>query len=255
MQTEKLQKLIANAGVCSRRHAENLIINGRVRLNGRIALIGDRATMSDKIAVDNKRLRLPSTKQAIRVLLYHKPVGEICSHADEHGRPSIYQKIPSLQRGQWISVGRLDFNTSGVLLLTNNGGVANGLAHPSSMIDREYVVRVNGNPDNTVLTRLMRGVVLEDGPAFFNDIHPARVAEEASNRWFYVVMQSGRNRAVRRLWESQGFTVSRLKRVRFGTICLPSTLSAGRYEELKGSVLADLLSLTTPNDEHEDFAR
>ena len=249
MNTEKIQKRIASSGLCSRRAAEELVLVGRVRVNGKRALLGSRVSQHDKIEVDGKALRLAPLKQTNsvpQILLYHKPVGEICSRDDPQGRPSVYDALPRCAYGRWISIGRLDFNTSGVLLFTDNGELANQLSHPKSSIEREYAVRVQGDVSQDMLNRLREGVALEDGTANFSDIHVVSQTHAASNRWFYVVLMSGRNREVRRLWESQNVRVSRLKRVRFGNIILPSNLTAGRHQLITGKALDDLLAVIAP---------
>lgn len=250
MNTEKTHKRIASTGLCSRRHAERMIAAGRVRINGRRALVGSRVGDHDKIEVDGTALRThlvrSDTVTRPRVLLYHKPVGEICSRDDPEGRPSVYDTLPPCAGGRWISVGRLDFNTSGVLLFTDDGQLANQLSHPSSEIEREYVVRVQGDVGEQILRRLRQGVILEDGMARFSDIHPVERASQNANRWFYVVLMSGRNREVRRLWESQNTRVSRLKRVRFANIILPSNLMSGRSQLINDKAFDGLLDAINP---------
>ena len=176
--------------------------------------------------------------QRLRVILYNKPEGEICSRNDPEGRRSVYERLPSLKSGRWISVGRLDFNTSGALLFTNDGELANKLMHPSSNIDREYLVRIQGEVDDDMLTRLKEGVLLEDGTAKFTDIRKGD--SEGTHPWFYCVVMEGRNREVRRLWESQGVRVNRLKRVRYGNIFIPSHVRAGQWVELGDKEIGDL---------------
>lgn len=227
---QKLQKVLAQRGLGSRREMERWIAAGRVRVNGRAAQLGDRVTASDRIQVDGRSLGRPGKKAANRVLLYHKPLGEVCTRSDPDGRPTVFDRLPKLATQRWLSVGRLDINTTGLLLFTTDGALANALMHPSSGIDREYLVRVNGDVDEAVLQRLMQGVELDDGMARFTDIQPGRDSS-GSNRWFYVVLMEGRNREVRRLWESQGLKVSRLKRVRFGNIVIPSAIKAGQWKE------------------------
>ena len=197
--------------------------------DGAMARLGDRVRPGQKVRLDGKAVDVAEADQ-VRVLLYHKPVREVCSRKDPEGRKTVFERLPKLKSGRWISVGRLDFNTSGVLLFTTDGGLANALMHPSNAIEREYLVRVMGNVDESMTERLQRGVELDDGPARFSDIQEG--GGEGINRFFYVVLMEGRNREVRRLWESQGVTVSRLKRVRFGDVFLPSKLKKGQWLEL-----------------------
>ena len=226
---DKLQKVLANLGFGSRREAERWIKEGRLTLNGEIAQLGDRVKHGQKIRLDGKPVKL--IEQApVRVLLYHKPVGEICSRNDPEGRRTVFEQLPRLKSGRWVAVGRLDYKTSGVLLFTTDGALANELMHPSNAIEREYLIRVMGSIDEPILERLKQGVVLEDGVARFSDIQEG--GGEGINRFFYVVLAEGRNREVRRLWESQGLIVSRLKRVRFGEVFLPSKLKRGHWIEL-----------------------
>jgi 23S rRNA pseudouridine2605 synthase len=235
---EKLQKVLARAGIGSRREMERAIEAGQVKVNDRIAKLGDRVTSSDKIFVDGKRVvqRVEATRR--RVILYNKPEGEICSRSDPEGRRTVYDGLPALSGERWISVGRLDFNTSGLLLFTNDGELANKLMHPSSVIDREYLVRIQGNVDDEMKRALLEGVLLDDGVARFTDIVDG--AGESRNRWFYCVVMEGRNREVRRLWESQGVKVSRLKRVRYANIFIPSHVRVGQWAELSEKEIADL---------------
>ena len=240
---EKLQKVLARAGVGSRREMERVIEAQRVQVNGRLAKLGDRVTPTDKISVDGKRVRLPPAgKERLKVLLYNKPEGEICSRNDPEGRRTVYDRLPEISGGRWISVGRLDFNTSGLLLFTNDGELANKLMHPSSSIDREYLVRVQGDVDNDMKQRLRDGVMLEDGKARFTDIADGagEGTSESQNHWFYCVVMEGRNREVRRLWESQGVKVSRLKRVRYGNIFVPSHVRVGQWIELNDREIGEL---------------
>lgn len=237
--SEKIQKVLANAGVGSRRQVEAWIQEGRININGRKATIGDRMTYNDKVTIDGREIKLIKSKdQQTRVLLYHKPEGEICSRQDPEGRPTIFDNMPLIRNSRWICVGRLDFNTSGLLLITNNGELANQLMHPSSEIEREYAVRIRGEVSDAQLDKLASGIELEDGYACFNQITEA--GGEKSNRWFHVVVKEGRNRLVRRLWESLGFTVSRLMRVRFGPVHLPPGLRRGRHVELRADEIAQL---------------
>lgn len=239
MNDEKLHKVLARAGLGSRREMETAIARGRVTINGRPATVGDRVTAKDKIFLDGHPVKAAAPgKQRLRVVLYNKPEGEICSRSDPEGRPTVFNRLPRLREGRWISVGRLDINTSGLLLFTNDGDFAHKLMHPSSVIDREYLVRVFGEVDKDMLNRLREGVLLEDGVARFTDI--VEKETEGSSRWFYCVVMEGRNREVRRLWESQGVKVNRLKRVRFGNIFIPSHVRAGQWVELNHREIADL---------------
>ncbi len=236
---EKLQKVLARAGAGSRREMEKVISSGRVTVNGKVAQLGERVAVTDTIALDGKRVRINDAEsKAIRVLLYNKPEGEICSRSDPEGRPTVYDRLPKLQGERWVSVGRLDFNTSGLLLFTTDGELANKLMHPSSSIDREYLVRIQGEVDDDMKDRLREGVLLEDGKARFTDIVDGQ--GEGRNRWFYCVVMEGRNREVRRLWESQGVKVSRLKRVRYGNIFIPSHVRVGQWIELNHKEVSEL---------------
>ena len=226
---QKLQKVLANLGLGSRRKMERWIEEGRVTVDGSVATLGDRVHAGQALRLDGKPLEVDAAEQ-VRVLLYHKPVREVCSRDDPEGRKTVFERLPKLKSGRWISVGRLDFNTSGVLLFTTDGALANALMHPSSAIEREYLVRVMGRVDEPMLERLKDGVELDDGPARFSDIQEG--GGDGINRFFYVVLMEGRNREVRRLWESQGTTVSRLKRVRYGEVFLPSKLKKGQWLEL-----------------------
>ena len=226
---QKLQKVLANLGLGSRRKMERWIEEGRVTVDGSLATLGDRIHAGQTLRLDGKPLELDATEQ-VRVLLYHKPVREVCSRDDPEDRKTVFERLPKLRSGRWISVGRLDFNTSGVLLFTTDGALANALMHPSNVIEREYLVRVMGRVDEPMLERLKDGVELDDGPARFSDIQEG--GGDGINRFFYVVLMEGRNREVRRLWESQGTTVSRLKRVRYGEVFLPSKLKKGQWLEL-----------------------
>jgi len=227
---EKLQKVIARRGMGSRRQLEQWISDGRVRVNGKVARLGDRVTAKDIIVVDGHKIPDEITDE-VQVLLLNKPEGVVTSRRDPSGLPTVYDRLPKPVQGRWIAVGRLDINTTGLLLFTTDGELANKLMHPSSNIDREYAVRILGDVDKDMLERLQSGVLLEDGMARFSDISEA--SGSGVNQWYRVVIQEGRNREVRRLWESQGVKVSRLKRVRFGYIFLPSRIRAGSSELLE----------------------
>jgi len=235
---EKLQKVLARAGVGSRREMERAIEAGQVKVNDRTATLGDRVTANDKIFVNGHRVMARSDLARRRVILYNKPEGEICSRSDPEGRRTVYDGLPALKGERWISVGRLDFNTSGLLLFTNDGEFANKLMHPSSVIDREYLVRIQGEVTDEMRQNLLDGVLLDDGVARFTDIVDG--AGESRNSWFYCVVMEGRNREVRRLWESQGVKVSRLKRVRYANIFIPSHVRVGQWIELGEREIADL---------------
>ncbi|WP_045859323.1 23S rRNA pseudouridine(2605) synthase RluB [Teredinibacter purpureus] len=238
---EKLQKVLARAGKGSRREMERTISSGKVTVNGVVAKLGDRVKETDRIDLDGKRITSAFiSTERVRVILYNKPEGQICSRSDPENRPTVYDNLPHISNSRWISVGRLDFNTSGLLLFTNNGELANKLMHPSSGIDREYLIRVQGEVDNDMLKRLRKGVLLDDGMARFTDIKAGEGGNEGTNLWFYCVVMEGRNREVRRLWESQGVRVSRLKRVRYGNIFVPSHVRAGQWLELNEKEVMDL---------------
>ena len=238
---DKLQKLLAQAGTGSRREMEKIIAEGRVRVNGVVAKLGDRATARDKISVDGKVVTLAEPGLAGRVLVYNKPEGEISSRSDPEGRRTVFDSLPKVKSGRWIAVGRLDFNTSGLMLFTTDGELANALMHPSSEIDREYLCRVLGQVDDALIKRLTDGVLLEDGVAKFTDVVDG--GGEGANHWYYVALMEGRNREVRRLWESQDVQVSRLKRVRFGKVFLPPRLRQGQWDEMPFKEVQDLYTM------------
>lgn len=230
--SEKIQKVLANAGLGSRRQIETWITEKRISVNGVTAKLGDRIEGTERVSVDGREVKLVRSKtKRTRILIYHKPEGEICSRSDPEGRPTVFDRLPMLRNGRWISVGRLDFNTSGILLLTNDGDLANRLMHPSSEIEREYAVRIKGEVTPTILKKLKRGVKLEDGYGHFEEIVDA--GGEGSNHWYHVIVKEGRNRLVRRLWESQNLTVSRLIRIRFANLTLPRDVRRGRWTELE----------------------
>jgi 23S rRNA pseudouridine2605 synthase len=228
---ERLQKLLANAGLGSRRHLETLISEGRVKVNGAVARLGDRATADDRIEVDGRPVggrRLAAGQRF--AIIYNKPEGEVVTRHDPEGRKTVFDRLPPLPDGRWIAVGRLDVNSAGLMLFTNDGELANRLMHPRSQIDREYAVRVNGEVTPEMVQRLVNGVELEDGPARFEDVVDA--GGEGANHWFHLVIMEGRKREVRRLWEAVGASVSRLKRVRYGPVILDSSVKAGQWREL-----------------------
>ncbi len=233
---EKIQKVLARAGYGSRREIEGWLREGRIRINGRVAKLGDRISGEERIQLNGRPLRLRQVMP--RTIMYHKPVGEVCTRKDPEGRPTIFAHIPPPVAGRWISVGRLDLNTSGLLLLTTDGELANRLMHPSSEVEREYAVRVLGALSEESLRQLREGVMLEDGEAHFHAIRHA--GGEGRNQWYHVVLREGRFREVRRLFEAVGGTVSRLMRVRYGPIAMPRRLLTGRMAEVKGRELAEL---------------
>lgn len=231
--SEKLQKVLARAGLGSRREIESMIQAGRVSVNGVVAKLGDRLEdLKATIRVDGHHVSVSaSSEQVCRVLAYNKPEGELCTRSDPEGRRTVFDRLPRLNGARWVAVGRLDANTSGLLLFTTDGELANRLMHPSRQVQREYMVRVFGEVNEQMVKNLVRGVELEDGEARFEDVVYA--GGEGSNHTFYVVITEGRNREVRRLWETQGVTVSRLKRVRYGDIYLSKELPRGGWMELE----------------------
>ncbi|MCE9872546.1 23S rRNA pseudouridine(2605) synthase RluB [Hafnia alvei] len=231
--SEKLQKVLANAGHGSRREIEAMIKEGRVSVDGKLATLGDRVevTPAMKIRVDGRVVSIrESTESVCRVLAYYKPEGELCTRRDPEGRPTVFDRLPKLRGSRWIAVGRLDINTSGLLLFTTDGELANRLMHPSREVEREYAVRVFGQVDDEKIRQLSRGVQLEDGPASFKTI--SFQGGEGINQWYNVTLTEGRNREVRRLWEAVGVQVSRLIRVRYGDLPLPKGLPRGGWAEL-----------------------
>jgi 23S rRNA pseudouridine2605 synthase len=230
----RLQKLLAEAGLGSRRAVEDWIRAGRLTVGGRKARLGDRATAADDLRLDGKRLRLRAGEASPHeLLLYYKPAGEVTTRSDPEGRPTVFERLPPPRRGRWINVGRLDVNTTGLLLLTTDGRLAHRLMHPSGEVEREYLVRVRGRPSQGVLAQLLLGVKLEDGAASFDRIaadsweEPGSRGGSGTHSTFRVVLTEGRNREVRRLWQAVGFEVSRLKRIRYGPIELPRDLKPG----------------------------
>lgn len=235
---EKLQKVLARAGVGSRREMERWIEDGRVKVNDKVATLGERVSDKDLIKVDDKVINQKRTQVQQRVIIYHKPVGEVCTRDDPEGRLTIFENLPKVRNGRWISVGRLDLNTSGLLLLTTDGELANRLMHPSSEIEREYAVRVLGQVSPEIIQQLKTNVPLEDGDAHFTDVIDA--GGEGANHWYHVTLKEGRNREVRRLWEYFGFAVSRLMRVRFGNIRLDRRIRPEKSEDLNVEQLKEL---------------
>jgi len=237
--SERLQKLIANAGYGSRRWAERLIEQGRISINNKEATLGDKATIADKVTIDGRLIDLKRySEEETKVLMLNKQAGVICSNKDEEGRKSVFDFLPENTR--WVMVGRLDLNSAGLLLFTNNGDLANKLMHPSSEIDREYAVRVLGRVSDEDIKQLISGVELEDGFAKFHKVTLG--GGDGANRWYHVVVREGRKREVRRLWEALDFKVSRLIRTRFSDIRMPDSLRANQSELLKPKQVQALLS-------------
>ncbi len=246
----RIQKVLAQAGVASRRAIEALIREGRITVNGERATIGQKVGPTDQVRVDGKGVALPRGEEALRVLAYKKRTGEIVTRDDPEGRRTVFRKLPKLEGGRWVAIGRLDINTSGLLLFTNSGELARRLMHPSFEIEREYAVRVLGEVDDDTLQRLERGVKLDDGPGKFEKVWrsdgPGAADDEdgaaagAANRWFQVVVKQGRNRLVRRLWESQRCQVSRLIRVRYGPVELGRGIRSSGWRELEAHEVREL---------------
>lgn len=230
--SEKLQKVLARAGHGSRREMEAWIAAGRISIDGEIASLGDRIEADAKIRIDGRAISIKSEEDIIcRVIAYHKPEGEICSRKDPEGRPTVFDRLPKTRDSRWVAVGRLDINTSGLLLFTSDGELANRLMHPSNEVEREYAVRTFGDVSDACIQHLRTGVILEDGPANFDKVKAA--GGEGMNKWWHVTLSEGRNREVRRLWESQEVQVSRLIRIRYGSIELPKSLPRGGWIELE----------------------
>lgn len=240
MRGEKLHKILAQAGLGSRRAMEERIRSGEITVNGKVATIGDRVTAEDRIKAGDRIVRWPAAGQLPRVLLYHKPEGEIVSNDDPQGRPTVFASLPPARGAKWLAIGRLDFNTSGLLIFTTSGDLANRMMHPRFEVEREYAVRVLGDATPAKLDAMRKGVQLEDGIARFEFLEEE--GGEGANRWFRVLLKEGRNRVVRRLFESQGLTVSRLMRVRFGMVTLPPRLKRGQFIELVAADVEQLIS-------------
>ena len=229
--SEKLQKVLARVGLGSRRYMEEVIAAGRVSINGRVAQVGERIEPTDELRIDGRKVQFQIEDEIRRrVLIYYKPEGEICSRNDPESRPTVFEQLPSIPGDRWVMVGRLDINSTGLLLFTNDGELANRLMHPSNEIEREYAVRVMGEVTPQLKKNMTEGVVLDDGPAKFESF--SEIGGEGINRWYQVVVKEGRNREVRRIFESQGLKVSRLLRTRYGTVILPRELRTGRWMEL-----------------------
>ena len=239
--THKLQKLLAQKGLGSRREMETLIATGRISINGKIATVGDRVGSKDVVKIGKRIIRFNEAERPPRIILYHKPEGEIVSRRDPQGRPSVFDKIAHLKSSKWIAVGRLDFNTSGLLIFTTDGELANRLMHPSFEVEREYAVRIIGQLSNEQIRQLTTGIELKDGLAKFSNLTDQ--GGEGTNHWYRVILMEGKNREVRRMFEAIGLTVSRLMRVRFGPINLPPRIKRGQWIELDEKQTRRLLNL------------
>lgn len=236
--SERLQKWLAGKGLGSRREIERWIEAGRVSVDGKVASLGVKVDGTERILVDGKPVRVPERPARTRTIIYHKPQGEICSRSDPQGRKTIFHSLPRVLGARWISVGRLDYQTSGLLILTTDGELANRLMHPSGQLRREYSVRALGEPSEQQLAQLTRGVELEDGPAKFDSL--TVTDGEGANKSYLVTVSEGRNRIVRRLFEHAGCRVNRLMRVSYGPVALPRDLRPGQYRELTASEVRQL---------------
>ena len=246
---EKLQKFLANRGYGSRRQVEQWISDGRVRLNNSVAKIGDRVSINDSIFLDNKKVRSRELVET-HIIVYNKPEGLVSTTKDTRGRPLVFDNLPPLKRGKWISVGRLDINTSGLMLFTTNGELANRLMHPKYSIDRKYLVRVYGKVEKKNIEALKKGILIGDEYSRFKSIefkNEVLKDQVRLNNWFQVTLGSGKNREVRSLWESQGFEVSRLKRISYGPVILPSFVRPGNYTYLSEKEVVQLANLVNLN--------
>jgi len=246
---EKLQKFLANRGYGSRRQIEQWISDGRVRLNNSVAKIGDRVSINDSIFLDNKKVQSRELVET-HIIVFNKPEGLVSTTKDTRGRPLVFDNLPPLKRGKWISVGRLDINTSGLMLFTTNGELANRLMHPKYSIDRKYLVRVYGKVEKKNIEALKKGILIGDEYSRFKSIEfKNEVLKDQArlNNWFQVTLGSGKNREVRSLWESQGFEVSRLKRISYGPLILPSFVRPGNYTYLSEKEVAQLANLVNLN--------
>jgi 23S rRNA pseudouridine2605 synthase len=250
---ERLQKVLAQAGVASRREIEEWVVAGRISVNGLPASLGQKIGPGDRVKVNGKLIPLRFTQRSPRVLVYHKPEGEIVSRDDPEGRPTVFERLPLLRKGRWLAVGRLDFNTSGLLLFTNDGELANKLMHPRYELEREYAVRTLGELTEEQVKSLTEGIQLEDGAAKFNLLRDE--GGEGANHWYRVTISEGRNREVRRMFEAIGLTVSRLMRVRYGSVELPSRLKRGMWMEMPEAEACALAGLPPPQQSREQDER
>ena len=238
--SQKLHKVLAQSGLGSRRTMEDWIREGKVTVNGSVAAIGARVNPSDLIRIGRKVIRWSSTQRLPRVLVYHKPEGEIVSRDDPEGRDSVFERLPALRGAKWLAVGRLDYNTSGLLIFTTSGELANRMMHPRFAVEREYAVRIVGELTQSQIARLRTGIELSDGPAACISVEDE--GGEGTNHWYRIVLREGRNRVVRRMFEALGLTVSRLMRVRFGVVALPPRLKRGQVSALPAAEVKRLLA-------------
>jgi len=250
MSKERIQKALSRQGLGSRRQVEGWIREGLITLNGKIVELGQQVEAGDVVMHGGRKIIIREILERLpRVLAYHKPEGEVCTRNDPEGRPTIFDKLPGLKHSRWVAVGRLDINTSGLILVTDSGDLANKLMHPSSQLQREYAVRVMGKASNEQLKKLTHGIELEDGPARFEEIVEASSDDELEpqkkgfNRWYHVVLMEGRNREVRRMWEAVDLKVSRLMRVRYGSVVLTKSQRPGKTRELDPKEIRELAEL------------
>jgi 23S rRNA pseudouridine2605 synthase len=235
---ERIQKLLAHQGVASRRQIDQMLQQGRISVDGKLAKPGDQINGREKISLDGKLIRIANRESRPKLMMYHKPTGQVCTRSDPEGRPDVFQNLPGLVQGRWVSIGRLDINTSGLILFTNQGELANRLMHPSYEIEREYAVRVHGAVNSDMLHQLSQGIELDDGIAKFDQINDS--GGQGTNHWYHVILKEGKNREVRRLWESVGVEVSRLVRVRYHSFNLPKWLKPGKYRIFEDEVVKRL---------------
>ncbi len=253
MSEERVQKALARMGFASRREIERWITDGKIRINGEVAEPGAHVKEGDWVQFNDKRIIIRPAKEEVKVLIYNKPVGEVCTRKDEKNRPTVFKKLPKLSNARWVGIGRLDINTSGLLLFTNHGELANRLMHPSQEVEREYATRVIGDVTQQKLQQLLKGVELDDGPASFDSIVDA--GGEGKNHWYHVVLREGRNREVRRLWEAVDVTVSRLIRLRYGSVQLPRDLRPSKSRELEPAMVKEMMQAVGLDYDEQSVAR
>jgi 23S rRNA pseudouridine2605 synthase len=256
MNKERIQKALARQGLGSRRGIEAMIERGELQVNGELAKIGDRVEPGDVVVHGGRKIIVRDAEEKLpRVLMYHKPEGEVCSRSDPEGRPTIFENLPGLKHSRWVAVGRLDLNTSGLILVTDNGELANRLMHPSHQMQREYAVRVLGDASNEVIKKLTHGVKLDDGMARFEEVVKSGEQGAGANQWFHVVLVEGRNREVRRMWEAVDLKVSRLMRVRYGNAILTKSQRPGQTRELTSKKIIELAALVGLEYNLDDYEK